>query len=83
MRDSFVEVGYESAGKWGQRVCGDVFLAARIREEGRTIAVLSDGLGHGIKASVLATLTATMAMKYLTARMDLEKASADIRLFQR
>jgi hypothetical protein len=34
------------------------------REEGRTILVLSDGIGHGIKASVLATLTATMALKY-------------------
>lgn len=79
MKDRFVEVGYESGSKWGQRVCGDVFLASRIREEGRTIAVLSDGLGHGIKASVLATLTATMAMKYLTARMDLEKASAVIK----
>jgi hypothetical protein len=79
MKDSFVEVGNNSRSKWGQRVCGDVFLAARIREEGRTIAVLSDGLGHGIKASVLATLTATMAMKYLTVRMDLEKASAVIK----
>lgn len=53
-------------------------MAKRIKEEERTVAVLSDGLGSGIKASVLATLTATMALKYITTRMDLEKASSVI-----
>lgn len=53
-------------------------MAKRIKEEERTVAVLSDGLGSGIKASVLATLTATMALKYITTHMDLEKASSVI-----
>ncbi|MCF8360164.1 MAG: serine/threonine-protein phosphatase [Prolixibacteraceae bacterium] len=48
----------------GQEVCGDVFLSRNVKEEGRTVLVLSDGAGHGIKASVLATLTATMALNY-------------------
>jgi hypothetical protein len=48
----------------GQEVCGDIFLSRRVKEEGRTVLVLSDGVGHGIKASVLATLTATMALNY-------------------
>lgn len=48
----------------GQEVCGDVFISRQIREDGRTVLVLSDGVGHGIKASVLATLTATMALNY-------------------
>lgn len=78
MNNCFVEVGSDSLYKYGQRVCGDVFLAKRIKEEGRTVAVLSDGLGSGIKAGVLATLTATMALKYISTRMDLEKASSVI-----
>ncbi|HPR32897.1 MAG TPA: PP2C family protein-serine/threonine phosphatase [Prolixibacteraceae bacterium] len=48
----------------GQEVSGDVFISRQVKEEGRTVLVLSDGAGHGIKASVLATLTATMAMNY-------------------
>ncbi|MCA1793374.1 MAG: serine/threonine-protein phosphatase, partial [Desulfobacteraceae bacterium] len=43
---------------------GDVFLTKKIREENRTIAVLSDGMGHGVKANVLATLTATMSLNF-------------------
>ncbi|MGF7139060.1 SpoIIE family protein phosphatase [Roseimarinus sediminis] len=48
----------------GEEVSGDVFITRQFSEEGRTILVLSDGIGHGIKASVLATLTATMALNY-------------------
>lgn len=48
----------------GQEVSGDVFITRQVSEEGRTVLVLSDGIGHGIKASVLATLTATMSLNY-------------------
>lgn len=48
----------------GQEVCGDVFFSKRFPDEERIILVLSDGIGHGIRASVLATLTATMALNY-------------------
>jgi hypothetical protein len=78
MDNCFIEVGSESSCKWGQRVSGDTFLSRRIKEEGRIVAVLSDGLGSGIKASVLSTLTATMALKYMENRMDIEKAASVI-----
>lgn len=45
-------------------VCGDCFMSQKLKEEGRIISVLSDGLGSGIKACVLSTMTATMAMNY-------------------
>jgi len=48
----------------GEMICGDVFLSTRIKEENRIIAVLSDGMGSGVKANVLATLTASMAMNF-------------------
>lgn len=59
-----VEIDVQQRRPKGELACGDVFQSDRTREEGRTILVLSDGIGHGIKACVLATLTATMAVKY-------------------
>lgn len=77
-RNPFIEVGSETKSKFGQRVIGDTFLSQRIKEESRTVAVLSDGLGSGIKASVLSTLTASMALKFITNHMDIEKAASVI-----
>lgn len=62
--DYHIEIDVQQKRPKGEIACGDVFQSSIIREEGRTILVLSDGIGHGIKASVLATLTATMALKY-------------------
>nr|WP_319269508.1 SpoIIE family protein phosphatase [uncultured Draconibacterium sp.] len=62
--DFHVEIEFQQKRPKGEIACGDVFQSSIIREEGRTILVLSDGIGHGIKASVLATLTSTMALKY-------------------
>lgn len=62
--DFHVEIDVQQKRPKGETACGDVFKSDIIREEGRTILVLSDGIGHGIKASVLATLTSTMALKY-------------------
>ena len=59
-----VEIDVQQKRPKGEIACGDVFQSSIFREEERTILVLSDGIGHGIKASVLATLTATMALKY-------------------
>ncbi|RIH64401.1 stage II sporulation protein E [Mariniphaga sediminis] len=59
-----VEIDVQQKRPKGEIACGDVFMSDIFKEEGRTILVLSDGIGHGIKASVLATLTATMALKY-------------------
>ncbi|MDD4109807.1 MAG: SpoIIE family protein phosphatase [Prolixibacteraceae bacterium] len=59
-----IEIDVQQKKPKGEIACGDAFQSDIFREEGRTILVLSDGIGHGIKASVLATLTATMALKY-------------------
>jgi serine/threonine protein phosphatase PrpC len=73
-----IEIGSASSIKHNRKVCGDTFLFRKIKEEGRIVAVLSDGLGSGIKANVLATLTATMALKYMASRMDIKKAAQTI-----
>jgi hypothetical protein len=74
----FIEVDSCQAAKQGQLVCGDVFLCRKIKEEDRVVAVLSDGLGSGIKASVLANLTATMALKYTSSFMDIKQSAETI-----
>jgi hypothetical protein len=64
--DYHVEIDIEQKKPKGEEACGDAFISKRIKEEGRTILVMSDGIGHGVKASVLATLTASMALNYST-----------------
>jgi len=59
-----VEIDVQQKKPRDEIACGDTFQSDIFREENRTILVLSDGIGHGIKASVLSTLTATMALKY-------------------
>ncbi len=63
-RDFFIEINSQQRNYDGERICGDVFLYRYIKEEDRVIAVLSDGMGHGVKANILATLTSTMALNF-------------------
>ncbi len=70
-----VEIDVQQKKPKGEVACGDVFHHRTIREEGRTILVLSDGIGHGIKANVLATLTVTMALNYSTFHTKPEAAA--------
>lgn len=75
MTNPFIEVEFSQHRKNGQGAPGDVFLSHRLADEGRMVCVLADGLGSGIKANVLATLTATMAMKYVCSEMEIHKAA--------
>jgi hypothetical protein len=72
-----IEVYCDQQNRDGQRICGDVFLSKKIREEQRVILVLSDGMGHGVKANVLGTLTATMAQSFTLHHKDVNRI-ADI-----
>lgn len=62
--DIFIEVDCFQKNKAGNIVCGDSFMSQKLKDEERIISVLSDGLGSGIKACVLSTMTVTMAMNY-------------------
>ncbi|MFO8235658.1 MAG: SpoIIE family protein phosphatase [Bacteroidales bacterium] len=71
-QDFHIEVGIKQKSHEEERICGDVFLSEKIKEENRLILVLSDGLGHGVKANVLATLTATMAINFTKEHKDVQ-----------
>ena len=60
----FIEVGSYQNNKFNNTVCGDCVLLRKCTGENRNIAVLSDGLGSGVKANVLSTMTASMAMNF-------------------
>ena len=76
--ESFIDVDSCQQAKNGQMISGDVFLSRKIKEEGRIVSVLSDGLGSGVKASVLANLTATMALRYTAAFVDVRESARTI-----
>ncbi|MBN2597160.1 SpoIIE family protein phosphatase [Labilibaculum sp.] len=71
----YIEVECRQKNYAGQSICGDVFMSRKIKEEGRTILVLSDGLGSGVKANVLGTLTASMILNYMKVNKDIRKAA--------
>lgn len=72
-RNFFIEVNSLQRNFDGERISGDVFLYRYIKEEDRVIAVLSDGMGHGVKANILATLTATMALNFTREHKEVDR----------
>jgi len=73
-----IEIAHSQQYKKGEVVGGDVFSLANIKEEERYIAVLSDGLGSGIRANVLSSLTASMAVNYRLLHRPLENSMISI-----
>lgn len=59
----FVEKAYANLHKHGEELCGD---SAMLKESTTSVmAVLSDGLGSGVKANILATITSKVAITML------------------
>ncbi len=52
-----------------ERICGDTFMVRRMRQG--TLGVLSDGMGHGVKANILSTLTASIIINFDYAHNDI------------
>jgi hypothetical protein len=76
--DVFIEVEFCQAAKRGQPVSGDVFVSRKVKQEGRIVSVLADGLGSGVKANVLATLTSSMALDFVVRHTDIEQTARTI-----
>lgn len=72
----FVETGWASVKKHDEKLCGDFF---RIFENGsKKVFVLSDGLGSGVKANILSTLTATILGTMLSRGIPLDECISTV-----
>ena len=74
-KECYIDVDFQQKYCEGERTGGDVFLSRKLKSQRRVISVLSDGLGSGVKANVLATLTSTMGLNYVANFKDMSKAA--------
>lgn len=67
----FMEFGIASLNKVGEELCGD---KVEVRSEANGfMVVLSDGLGSGVKANILSTLTSKIAITMLKEGLPIEE----------
>ncbi len=71
----FIDIAWAQQIKEGQRIGGDAVFLSRTNGDDRNICILSDGLGSGVKANVLATMTGRMAQRYVEEEKDIMRAA--------
>ena len=72
MNDLCADIGYKSINHYGEELCGDHVDIVEPNDES-TVIVLSDGLGSGVKASILSTLTSKIISTMLSEGLSLEE----------
>lgn len=73
MSDCVLESAYLSVNKHGEELCGD-HVESVIREGGERLLVLADGLGSGVRANILSTLTASMLSTMIDGGISLQES---------
>ncbi len=72
MNDLCADIGYKSINHHGEQLCGDHVDVVETSDDS-TVIVLSDGLGSGVKASILSTLTSKIISTMLAEGLSLEE----------
>jgi hypothetical protein len=75
--NSELEVGYVSLNKIGEELCGDHVELIK-KESGAMTVVLADGLGSGVKANILSTLTSSMLSTMINGGLSLKEAVSSL-----
>ena len=71
MNDLCADIGYRSINHIGEQLCGDHVDVVE-QGENYTVIVLADGLGSGVKASILSTLTSKIISTMMAEGLTLE-----------
>ena len=76
MNDLCAEIGYKSINHFGEELCGDHIDV--VEGDDSTVVVLADGLGSGVKASILSTLTAKIISTMMSQGLPIEECVSTI-----
>ncbi len=68
--DLVLEIGAASINKENEGICGDFWCQESVDDQ--QILVLSDGMGSGVKANILATLTAKMLTSMIAGNIPID-----------
>ncbi len=66
------EIGYLSFNHFGEELCGD-HVEVTSKDESTKILVLADGLGSGVKANILSTLTSKMLSSMIAGDISIKE----------
>ena len=77
MNDLCADIGYKSINHFGEELCGDHVDVVE-ENENSTVIVLADGLGSGVKASILSTLTSKIISTMMAAGLAIEECVSTI-----
>ena len=77
MNDLCADIGYKSITHVGEELCGDHVDVVE-ENENSTVIVLADGLGSGVKASILSTLTSKIISTMMAAGLPIAECVSTI-----
>ncbi|MBR6404218.1 MAG: SpoIIE family protein phosphatase [Eubacterium sp.] len=77
MNNLCADIGYRSINHYGENLCGDHIDIVEQSEDSKVI-VLADGMGSGVKASILSTLTSKIISTMMAEGLPIEECVATI-----
>ncbi|MEE1321804.1 MAG: SpoIIE family protein phosphatase [Acutalibacteraceae bacterium] len=77
MNDLCADIGYKSINHFGEELCGDHVDVVE-ESENSLVIVLADGLGSGVKASILSTLTSKIISTMMAEGLPIEECVSTI-----
>lgn len=77
MNDLCADIGFKSINHEGEQLCGDHVDVVE-QSETSTVIVLADGLGSGVKASILSTLTSKIISTMMAEGLPIEECVSTI-----